>query len=156
MNDSAAKFDDDDLRHLACRPCADSLFPSGRKEEGRRRAGGGIDGARACGSKVGQLCKWVCSNVARSLPHSPLAWPSKSWLNASGASERNFPKRNAHVAMKYVHAMPASVCTLRRPQKKADQIRKLRSQNGGLTPNEFSSSFSARPGFIQVRTPFDN
>ena len=82
---------------------------------------------------------------------SLLAWPSKSWLNASGASEHNFPKRNAHVAMKYVHAMPAAVCTLRRPQKKAYQITKLRCQNGGLTVNELSSPFLARPGFIQVR-----
>ena len=44
MNDSAAEFDDEDLQHLEGRPCADSLFPSGRKEEGRCR-GRGIDGA---------------------------------------------------------------------------------------------------------------
>ena len=109
MNDSAAKFDDDDLRHLADLALIHS-FPRGGKRKGDT-AWGGIDGARACGSKVGQLCKWVCSNVARSLPRSLLAWPSKSWLNASGVSEHKFPKRNAHVAMKYVHAIPASVCT---------------------------------------------
>ena len=130
-------------------------FPRGGKRKGDT-AWGGIDGARACGSKVGQLCKWVCSNVARSLPRSPLAWPSKSWPNASGASERNFPKRNAHVAMKYVHAMPAAVCTLRRPQKKAYQITKLRCQNGGLTVNELSSPFSARPGFKPSASSPDN
>ena len=77
MNDLAAKFDDDDLRHLADLALIHS-FPRGGKRNGV--AWGGIDGARACGSKVGQLCKWVCSNVARSLAPSLAAGMAKQKL----------------------------------------------------------------------------
>ena len=46
MNDSAAKFDADDLQHLlAGRPCADLLFPPGGKRKGDAARRGGIDGA---------------------------------------------------------------------------------------------------------------